>query len=709
MKSVVLAEKPSVARDIARVLNCNQKRNGYMENNQYIVTWALGHLVTNADPEQYDSKYKAWDMKDLPILPERMKSVVIGKTRKQFNVVKAQIERQDVNEVIIATDAGREGELVARLILEKCKGNKSVKRLWISSVTDGAIREGFKKLKPGSAYNGLYQAAMARSEADWIVGINATRALTTKYDAQLSTGRVQTPTLQMVKIRQDAINQFIPRKYYGLNIVVDGVTFNWQSPNRIFDEKIVDQLIEDLKSEKAVISEVVSNEKKRFPGKLYDLTSLQQDAYRRFKYSAKETLSTMQNLYESHKLVTYPRTDSNYLTTDMVSRLKDRVASLATTDYRAEVVELLKHPIKSSSHFINDSKVSDHHAIVPTEVRVNLESLSSRERNIYMMIAERYLSNLMPPYVYAEQKVTVKMGKASFIVKQEQTVSLGFKALSSEGNATKHHVFKKDAVVENVRVNKTTHETEPPSYLNEGSLLKAMENPSSIFDIDKSAETTLKSAGGIGTVATRADIIEKLYNLNAIENFNGNIKVTNKGRQLLELAPTALKSPELTADWEHKLTLIEKNKYDKNKFINEMRVFTKEIINEIKSSEDKFKHDNMTTTECPTCGKFMLEKKTRNGKMLVCQDPTCGTKKNVQRQTNARCPECKKKLVLHGKGPKAMYSCKCGFRETQEQMDKRFKSRKTGKVSKNEMKKYMKKEEEPINNPFADALKNLNL
>ncbi|WP_414047543.1 DNA topoisomerase III [Macrococcus equi] len=708
MKSVVLAEKPSVARDIARVLNCNQKKNGYMENNQYIVTWALGHLVTNADPEQYDSKYKTWEMKDLPILPERMKSVVIGKTRKQFNVVKSQIERQDVKEVIIATDAGREGELVARLILEKCKGNKPVKRLWISSVTDGAIRDGFKQLKPGSAYNGLYQAALARSEADWIVGINATRALTTKYDAQLSTGRVQTPTLQMVKIRQDAINQFKPRTYFGLNVVIDGVTFNWQTNNRIFDEKVVDNIIQKLKKEKAIINEVVSNEKKRFPGKLYDLTSLQQDAYRRFKYSAKETLNTMQNLYESHKLVTYPRTDSNYLTTDMVNTLKDKVASLATTEYRSQVVDLMKSPIKVGGHFVNDAKVSDHHAIVPTEVRVNLDNLSPRERNIYLLIAERFLSNLMPPYVYAEQKVTVTMGKEKFIVKQEETIQPGFMALSNADSGRKHHAFQKGKTFENIKINKTAHETEPPPYLNEGSLLKAMENPSSIFDIDKSAQSTLKSAGGIGTVATRADIIEKLYNLNAIENVSGNIKLTNKGRQLLDLAPSALKSPELTADWEHKLTLIEKNKYDKNKFINEMRSFTQEIITEIKSSEDKFKHDNMTTTECPTCGKFMLEKKTRNGKMLVCQDPACGTKKNVQRQTNARCPECKKKLVLHGKGPKAMYSCKCGFRETQEQMDKRFKSKKTGKVSKNEMKKYMKKDE-PINNPFADALKNLNI
>lgn len=708
MKSVVLAEKPSVARDIARVLKCNQKKNGYMESDKYIVTWALGHLVTNADPEQYDAKYKQWDLNMLPIIPERMKTVVIGKTRKQFNTVKAQIERQDVKEVIIATDAGREGELVARLIIEKCKGNKPLKRLWISSVTDKAILEGFKHLKPADAYNGLYEAAMARSEADWIVGINATRALTTKYDAQLSTGRVQTPTLQMVKIRQDAVQKFQPKTFYGIELISGSDKFKWQTTGKVFDELKVDTLLQQLKGKEAVVQNVVSKEKKRYAGKLYDLTSLQQDAYKRFNYSAKETLNAMQSLYETHKYVTYPRTDSNYLTTDMASSLKERVASLGATPYKAHVVQLLKTDIKGGSHIINDAKVSDHHAIVPTEVRANLDALGAREKNVYLLIAERYLSNLMEPNTYKEETVTVQVGKESFIFKTETTVNAGFKALYEADTKTKHTTYQKGDVISPVNLKKTTGDTQPPAYLNEGTLLKAMENPASIFNIDKESSSTLKSTGGIGTVATRADIIEKLYNLNAIENNNGNIKVTNKGRQLLELAPERLKSPELTADWEHKLTRIERNAYSKKQFMREMIIFTKEIIEEIKSSDEKFKHDNLTSTECPTCGKFMLEKKTRNGKMLVCQDPTCGTKKNVQRKTNARCPECKKKLTLHGKGPKAMYSCVCGFRETQEQMDKRFKSKKTGKVSKKEINKYMKKEE-PINNPFADAFKNLNL
>lgn len=708
MKSVVLAEKPSVARDIARVLKCNQKKNGYMESDKYIVTWALGHLVTNADPEQYDTKYKQWDLNMLPIIPERMKTVVIGKTRKQFNTVKAQIERQDVNEVIIATDAGREGELVARLIIEKCKGNKPLKRLWISSVTDKAILEGFKHLKPADAYNGLYEAAMARSEADWIVGINATRALTTKYDAQLSTGRVQTPTLQMVKIRQDAVQKFQPKTYYGIELISGSDKFKWQTTGQVFDERKVDTLLQQLKGKEAVVQNVVSKEKKRYAGKLYDLTSLQQDAYKHFNYSAKETLNAMQSLYETHKYVTYPRTDSNYLTTDMISSLKERVASLGATPYKAHVVQLLKTDIKAGRNIINNDKVSDHHAIVPTEVRANLDALGAREKNIYLLIAERYLSNLMEPNTYKEEIVTVQVGGETFTFKTETTVNAGFKALYDAEMNTKHSSYKKGDVISPVNLKKTTGDTQPPAYLNEGTLLKAMENPASIFNIDKESSSTLKSTGGIGTVATRADIIEKLYNLNAIENNNGNIKVTNKGRQLLELAPERLKSPELTADWEHKLTRIEKNAFSKKQFMREMIAFTKEIIEEIKSSDEKFKHDNLTSTECPTCGKFMLEKKTRNGKMLVCQDPTCGTKKNVQRKTNARCPECKKKLTLHGKGPKAMYSCVCGFRETQEQMDKRFKSKKTGKVSKKEINKYMKKEE-PINNPFADAFKNLNL
>ncbi|KAA1039677.1 DNA topoisomerase III [Macrococcus equipercicus] len=708
MKSVVLAEKPSVARDIARVLGCHQNKNGYMENNRYIVTWALGHLVTNADPEQYDAQYKEWKLDVLPILPEHMKTVVIGKTRKQFNTVKAQIERSDAGEVIIATDAGREGELVARLILEKCKGNKPVKRLWISSVTDKAIKDGFNRLKDGSAYQGLYDAALARSEADWIVGINATRALTTKYDAQLSTGRVQTPTLQMVRLRQDEINAFKPRQFYGMETVIKGTKFTWQSGGQIFDEAKVDRLLAKLSDESASVTAVDTVEKKKYPELLYDLTSLQQEAYKRYQYSAKETLSTMQNLYESHKLVTYPRTDANYLTEDMVPTLKDRVAALGGTAYRQTVVELLKTPIKGSKHFINDAKVSDHHAIVPTEVRANVNELSLRERHIYELIAERFLSVLMKPYRYSVQTVTVQAGGETFTAKHEQAIELGFKALYETLSEKAALSFQQGEVINSLKLTKTTGETAPPPYFNEGTLLKAMENPSAIFKLDKEQKATLKETGGIGTVATRADIIEKLYNLNAIENRDGKLRVTNKGKQLLDLAPDALKSPDLTADWEHKLTQIEKGKYNKRQFINEMREFTKTLITDIKTSEDKFKHDNLTSTECPTCGKFMLEIKTRNGKMLVCQDPTCKTKKNVQRQTNARCPNCKKKLTLHGTGKKAMYSCSCGFRETQEAMDKRFKSNKTGKVSKNEMKKYMK-QDEPVNNPFADALKGLKL
>ncbi|WJP97998.1 DNA topoisomerase III [Macrococcus bovicus] len=705
MKSVVLAEKPSVARDIARVLGCNQKKEGYMENNRYIVTWALGHLVTNADPEQYDSQYKTWDLNALPILPKYMKTVVIGKTRKQFNTVKHQIERSDVSEIIIATDAGREGELVARLILEKCKGEKPVKRLWISSVTDKAIKEGFNHLKDGRKYQGLYDAALARSEADWIVGINATRALTTKYDAQLSTGRVQTPTLQMVKLRQDEINQFKARQFYGLEAVINGTKFS--GPHQIFDEREIDQLLQRLQGQEAVVNAVESQEKKKYPDKLYDLTSLQQEAYKRYKYSAKETLSTMQNLYESHKLVTYPRTDANYLTEDMVPTLRDRVAALSGTQFRPVVVDLIKTQIRGSKHFIDDAKVSDHHAIVPTEVKARLDDLTLRERHIYELIAERFLSVLLKPYRYELQTIKVTIGDTVFTAKHERPLELGFRALYEQLTEKDALAFRKGDRL-NAKLTKTYGETAPPPYFNEGTLLKAMENPAAIFKLAKESRSTLKETGGIGTVATRADIIEKLYNLNAIESIDGKLRVTNKGKQLLELAPAELKSPELTAEWEHKLMLIEQGKYNRKAFISEMRTFTEELIQEIKDSEDKFKHDNLTSTECPTCGKFMLEIKTKNAKMLVCQDPQCKTKKNVQRKTNARCPNCKKKLTLHGKGPKAMYSCTCGFHETQEQMDKRFSAKKTGKVSRNDIKKYTQKEE-PVNNPFADALKGLKL
>lgn len=711
MKSLILAEKPSVGRDIANALNLQQKSNGYIEGKQYIVTWALGHLVTNATPEQYNPSYKKWNLEDLPIIPKKMKTVVISKTNRQFKVVKSLILDKNVKEIIIATDAGREGELVARLILDKVGNKKPIKRLWISSVTKKAIQEGFKQLKNGNAYQNLYKAALARSEADWIVGINATRALTTKYDAQLSLGRVQTPTIQLVKSRQDEINYFKSEKYYTLSINVDGYDLNLNQQKRYKDKKELELIEHEIKHQEGKILEVKGKNKKSYAQPLFNLTDLQQEAYKRYKMGPKETLNTLQHLYEIHKLVTYPRTDSNYLTHDMVDTIQERLRAILATDYKSHVRDLISETFSSKMHIFNNQKVSDHHAIIPTEVRPSIEQLSQREFKIYMLIAERFLENLMNPYLYEVLTIHAQLKGYHFVLKEKIPKQLGYKALKDQSSSnTLTHSFKEGQLFNVHRIEIHEHETKAPEYFNEGSLLKAMENPQNHIDLnDKKYAKTLKHTGGIGTVATRADIIEKLFNMNALESRDGKIKVTSKGKQILELSPSELTSPILTAQWEEKLMLIEKGKYNSQKFIQEMKNFTFKVVNKIKSSEQKYKHDNLTTTECPTCGKFMIKVKTKNGQMLVCQDPKCKTKKNIQRKTNARCPNCKKKMTLFGKGKEAVYRCVCGHTETQSQMDKRMRDKTNGKVSRKEMKKYINKKEEIDNNPFKDALKNLKL
>ena len=711
MKSLILAEKPSVARDIAEAMNIKGKRNGYIENEKYVVTWALGHLVTNAQPEHYDKAYKEWKLEDLPIIPKRMQTVVIGKTSKQFKTVKSLILDKKVKEVIIATDAGREGELVARLILDKVHNKKPIKRLWISSVTKKAIQEGFKKLKDGREFQHLYEAALARSEADWIVGINATRALTTKYDAQLSLGRVQTPTIQLVNARQQEINHFKAKKYYTLSTEIGGLTFQLSTNKQHMTKEDATQIANEIKHVEGNVDSVEKKVKKSHPKPLYNLTDLQQEAYQRYKMGPKETLNTIQNLYERHKVLTYPRTDSNYLTDDMVDTIKERLYALLATDYKSQVKSLLGQSYSSKMRIFKNHKVSDHHAIIPTEVRPDMQSLSNRESKIYMMVAERFLESLMAPHEYEAVRVNVTVGQHIFAFNEKVTRQLGYKALKMDNdNVVKKVAFQKGEKyhLQSLKVNE--HETTPPDYFNEGSLLKAMENPQNYIQLkEKKHANTLRQTGGIGTVATRADIIEKLFNLNAIESRDGKIKVTSKGKQILDLAPQELTSPLLTAEWEEKLLLIEKGRYNSRHFIDEMKAFTQSIVNTIKNSEQKYKHDNLTTTECPTCGKFMIKVKTKNGQMLVCQDPTCKTKKNVQRKTNARCPNCKKKMTLFGRGKDAVYRCVCGHTETQEQMDKRFKNKSSGKVSKKEMKKYMNNEDSLENNPFKDALKNLKL
>ncbi|CAK7081632.1 DNA topoisomerase 3 [Tissierella carlieri] len=723
-KILVLAEKPSVGRDIARVLKCNKKGNGFLEGDKYIVTWALGHLVTLADPEEYNKKYKTWSMEDLPMLPERMKLEVIRQSSKQFYAVKEQMHRKDVKEIIIATDAGREGELVARWIIEKANVKKPIKRLWISSVTDKAIKEGFNNLKDGKFYENLYNSAIARAEADWIVGINGTRALTVKYNAQLSCGRVQTPTLAMIAQREEEIKRFVPKEYYGIAANTKDLKLTWQDNStkdiKTFDKAKAEKLLKSLKGKDAKVIEVEKTLKKSYAPTLYDLTDLQRDANRIFGFSAKETLSIMQRLYENHKILTYPRTDSRYISDDLVDTLKDRIRACGIGQYQKLASKVLNSPIKSNKSFVDNSKVTDHHAIIPTEQRVLLSELNDNERKIYDLVVKRFLAVLYPPSEYEQTTIKAKIGDENFIAKGKRVISAGWKEVYSnnyydedeEDNEDQNlPVINKGDTLKVISLVQTTGKTKPPAPFNEGTLLQAMENPVKYMsDESKTLKKIIGETGGIGTVATRADIIEKLFNTFLIEKNGKDIFITSKGKQLLELVPEELKSPALTAEWEQKLGLISQGKLNKDSFIKEMKEYSKTVVKEIKNSDETFRHDNMTRNKCPECGKFMLEVKGKKGKMYVCQDRECGYRKNISRETNARCPNCKKKLELRGEGEAQIFACQCGYREKLSSFNER-KAKEKNNVSKKEVANYMKQQKkeknEPLNTDLADALSKL--
>ena len=709
-KALVLAEKPSVGKELAKVLKCNENKGAYIEGNKYIVTWAMGHLVGLMDPEGYDEKYKKWSMETLPMLPNHMRLTVLNKTKKQYNEVKKQLLRNDVSEIIIATDSGREGELVARWILEKAKVKKPLKRLWISSQTKKAILDGFKNLKDGKEYENLYKAAVCRAEADWLVGLNVTRALTCKYNAQLSAGRVQSPTLFMIVNREEEIKNFKPENYWCLNAKGKGFTLNWID-NKTFKEEIADSIVNKCKGKEGEVIEVKKATKKKYSPALYDLTELQRDANKIFGYSAKETLNLMQRLYENHKILTYPRTDSRYVTSDIVETIPERLKAVAFGEYRAVAEQLLKLGVKANKNYVDNSKVSDHHAIIPTEEKGNLANLNREEKNIYDLVVKRFLSVLMPNYEYEQTTIVVDIAKEIFIAKGNITKNKGWKRLydnlkdEEEENQELPNLKKGDKVTI-VSVNKVKKETTPPSRFNEATLLSAMENPHKYINVGKDAAKTLGETGGLGTVATRADIIEKLFNSFVIEKKGKDIYPTSKGKQLIDLVPKDLKSPLLTAKWEKQLDEIAKGKRNDHGFIKDMKNYSVALVEDVKSTNSKFVHDNKTGKKCPNCGKYLLEVKSKNGRLLVCQDRECGYRENLARLTNARCPECHKKLELRGQGEGKIYVCvgeNCNFREKESVFKKRFdKSSKVNKKEVNNIMKKMQKEAEDFNeNPFA--------
>lgn len=720
MKSLVIAEKPSVARDIARVLRCGKNNNGVLEGEKYVITWALGHLVTLADPDGYDEKYKEWKLEHLPMLPEKFELVVIKQTGKQYQVVKNQIYRNDISEIIIATDAGREGELVARWILEKANNKKPVKRLWISSVTDKAIREGFTHLKDGKEYMNLYRAAAARAESDWIVGMNATRALTCKYNASLSCGRVQTPTLAIIAKREDEIKNFKSKPYYGLNGRTKNLTVTWRDKRTkektVFEKQRIEELYQKLKGKSGTVTEVKTTTKKTYAPGLYDLTELQRDANKLFDFSAKETLNIMQRLYENHKVLTYPRTDSRYLPKDIIGTLKERLDAISIGPYKQLAGRLARKPIVTNSSFVDDSKVSDHHAIIPTEEFVRLDNMSTDERKIYDLVVRRFLAVLYPPCEYEEVSVVAGIDNEEFTAKGKVIKSLGYREVYESGDEEEEvRILKaeKGEILKDIEFIITEGKTAPPAPFNEGTLLSAMENPVHFLeDKNKDVVKTLGETGGLGTVATRADIIEKLFHSFLIEKRGKDIFVTSKGRQLLELVPEDLKKPELTAQLEMKLSQIAQGKLKQQDLMEEMVSYTKEIVIEIKEGDGKFRHDNLTNTKCSVCGKKMLEVNGKNSRMLVCSDRECGHREVIARTSNARCPVCHKKMELSGQGEKQLFTCVCGYKEKLSAFQDRRQKEGAG-VSKKDVANYMnklkKETNEPVNNAFADAFAKLKI
>ena len=732
MKALVIAEKPSVARDIARVLHCEKKLDGGMEGRDYIVTWALGHLVTLADPEAYDKKYVKWEMETLPMMPDKMKLVVIPQTGKQFRAVKALLFRKDVGSVVIATDAGREGELVARWILEITGCQKPIKRLWISSVTDKAIREGFEHLRDGREYDNLYRAAAARAEADWLVGINATRALTCKYNAQLSCGRVQTPTLAMIARREQEIKEFVPKEYFGLTLKAAGIRWSWQDKKsgsyRTFDKERVEKLKKEIEGKALTVTSVEKVSKKQNAPGLYDLTELQRDASRRFGYSAKETLNIMQRLYENHKVLTYPRTDSRYIGKDVAETLKERLKACAVGPYRKLAGTLAMKPIHTNASFVDDKKVSDHHAIIPTEQFVDLSHMTNEERKIYDLVVRRFLAVLMPPFTYDETTMKAEAGEGIFTARGKIVQSQGWKeayeteVFSGEEDETAEELpeeqklpeLKKGEKLKIEKTELTAGKTKPPARFNEATLLSAMENPVKYMESrDKTYIRTLGETGGLGTVATRADIIDKLFKSFLMEKKGKDIYITSKARQLLGLVPEDLKKPELTASWELKLGKIARGELKQETFLSSIRGYTEELISEIKTADGTFRHENITGKKCPRCGKFLLAVNGKNSKLLVCQDRECGYRETLSRSTNARCPNCHKKMEMIVKGEEETFVCStCGYKEKLSAFKKRREKEGAG-VNKRDVARYLnqqkKEAEEPINNAFAAALSGLKL
>ena len=643
MKKLVIAEKPSVGREIARNLGCFDRSQGYIEGQDWIVTWALGHLVELAPPQHYSAAWKRWSIRDLPMLPETLEESVIEESKEQFDIISSLLSRSDVESVVIATDAGREGELVARWILKLNDYKGKMERLWISSQTEKAIKEGFSSLHPSSEYDNLYAAAECRADADWYVGMNVTRALTCHHDAKLSAGMVQTPTLALMTKREDEIEAFLGSYYYSARGdfgLFAASYYPEENSIRFTDDKKAEEL-KEKKDRSGKVKRIESLEKRDSVPLLYDLTELQRDANTALGFSAKETLDTLQRLYEVHKIVTYPRTDSRYITPDIVPTLKDRVKALQGTVFSRVVDEYLEHGfVTDNPRFVDESKVSDHHAIIPTEEKVRLDKLSYDEKRLWELIALRFLESIGEDYVYSTTTADIDVDGDIFRTRLTLPLKKGYRSVA-ESSGLKSTVAVVDegddsfalrrlkegdeVTLLSVRVRKSS--TTPPERYTDATLLSAMEHAGRFVE-DEELKSNLTS--GLGTPATRADIIEKLVQNRYVERQGKYFVPTPKGREVVRLAPDVLKSPELTGKWEGRLEAISKGKEDPDAFIRDIKKMASSLVEEVKNSSLVFSPVFKDGKKCPYCQGEMMKAEDSDGSIhYICQRLSCQYEEKV--------------------------------------------------------------------------------
>ena len=686
MKQLIIAEKPSVAKDLSRVLKATKKTKNYYEGDKVIVTWALGHLLTLKMPEDLNKEWQQWQLETLPMLPKQIGIKPLPKTGHQLKAIASLAKRKDVGEAVIATDAGREGELVARWILQWVRFNKPVKRLWISSQTDKAIKQGFANLKPASQYDNLYESAISRAKADWLVGLNVTRALTVKYQDNLSAGRVQTPTLALVRQQEKQIEKFLPQEYFTIQFADNQLTFTHQqkNPQAIKTREVAQQLVQQMSQTAGTVEKIEEKVKRQAAPLPYDLTEIQREANQRYGFSAKKTLSLVQSLYEIHKVVTYPRTDSKYLTTDMQNTMKERLQAIS--DFDPQVKTIIKNGSKVVlKKVFNNALVSDHHALIPTEQRANFAKLSSDEQRIYQMIVSRFLMLFLPEYQEKVEKITLSFGSERFVANNKKVLEPGWKGTSDEPKAKVVHYTEGQKIKGEFSIEKQL--TTPPKPLSEGTLLAKMEKYS------------------LGTPATRAEMIEKLIKSDLMERKANYLAVTPKGKQLLGLVNPSLVTPELTEKWEKNLEKIAKGQMKSQQFIQQIEQDTKRLVAEIKQSNQSYQDFSITQKRCPECGSLLKEKNGRDGKRLVCTNEDCHySRRKEPKVSNHRCPQCHKKMeIIEGKNG-AYYRCK--YDGTTEKMQ--TKAERKQKMTKHEEKRLLKKysqENTEMESPLALALK----